>query len=1138
MRSQKKFLASIFVVLMFLSMFTLFTPKVKASSVLRVPDDYATIQEAVNAASPGDTIWVAAGTYYEHLIVDKPVSLIGEDRETTIIDGQGTYESIIKIASSNVHISGFTLKNGPGVHMYHSDNIVISNNLIQNHLVHAIHVNNCSGVSVTGNRIETLQKGVISQQKCTIGLFHYSSDNMISGNTIVGTRFGIDLGYSHNNVIKNNYLTANVQGTTLAYSYNNIIKNNHLSDNHYGIIICNSSRNVIYHNNFINNTKQTSIYDDSFNNAWDNGYPSGGNYWSDYEGVDTDRDEIGDTPYTIDENNQDNYPLMHPWTPIETLIITNREELIEFAKSSGLAEEHAKEKVNELLDTLNRLHPEGMMFLVEKSITDPSDWQQIDEHIEQLWASHKFEYVVIVGSPSVIPFCVVDDPVPEWLGGEGTIETDFYYAEVTGEWPGFVGPTLQDLSIGRIIGANITDMTEFVKRYLDYEPDDTGDDALLSMIPQGFDSGSDISDLLTEEAGFGVLKLMEGYNLTDNDYADNLQNKGFIIHIGHGTFAAFKDSEFNFNFTEVLETGLGTTMPLVLGIACHTGDLDMAPSLGPRCISTAFINKGAIGFIGPTRNALIGSFGVGWAEVLAENLVEHLTNDEDLGTALMNAKRDYRENDLFWTWDDEKTLLEFVLYGDPKFNPIFPEESTSTASVSTIQSTIEVTIDIPEFYHSRIDGYDVIKIPGTELCVDRGYPILPIVVNKFVILEDEGLTNVNLKVAEKESLLGTFNLVIAQASTTEPISEIVFSHLDFYPSTLYKASVAKEPDGSQTLVLVVTPLQYNKETGEVVLYRHIELELTADPSTLKVKPLNWEISKPLVPTESVSQAFSVENLGAARVSEVNITAEGDIANWIAFDATKIVDLGPGESNEFVATITIPVGTPFGFYAGYITLISDFGSQSIPVFLSVSPPLPLMSMWITDSEFNNITSFDVVFTPDGKTDNYKLTATNPGQFYYNIVVNNTWLEPLNITVTYDIDTNFTPKGAMPIHVYADLARTIDITSNCTFSDNKITAYNVLPGEIIYVTIHLDYALKGTTWTKSEVETWHSEHTFSATADIAISKIKSSVTITDPEIMIPPLPTNLIFFMGVLPAIILCIGIIVQLKYLTRRRRKQN
>jgi parallel beta-helix repeat protein len=124
----------------------------------------------------------------------------------------------------------------------------------------------------------------------------------------------------------------------LLFSSNNtIIENDIEANKDVGIYFWNSSDNSFYHNNFVNNTHQ--IYDGHWDhpeqclpsiNFWDNDFPSGGNYWSDYNGTDlntdldqnaTGSDGIGDTPYTIDENNTDKYPLMRLWTSPDIAVL-------------------------------------------------------------------------------------------------------------------------------------------------------------------------------------------------------------------------------------------------------------------------------------------------------------------------------------------------------------------------------------------------------------------------------------------------------------------------------------------------------------------------------------------------------------------------------------------------------------------------------------------------------------------------------------------------------------------------------------------------------------------------------------------------------------------------------------------------
>jgi hypothetical protein len=90
-----------------------------------------------------------------------------------------------------------------------------------------------------------------------------------------------------------------------------------------------ASNNSIYHNNFLDHNLRFDTIEEVYVGAWDDCYPSGGNYWSDYTGTDlysgvyqneTGSDGIGDTPYVIDENNVDHYPLMHPWAPTQPVV--------------------------------------------------------------------------------------------------------------------------------------------------------------------------------------------------------------------------------------------------------------------------------------------------------------------------------------------------------------------------------------------------------------------------------------------------------------------------------------------------------------------------------------------------------------------------------------------------------------------------------------------------------------------------------------------------------------------------------------------------------------------------------------------------------------------------------------------------
>ena len=169
------------------------------------PGNYTKIQDAIDNASDGDTVFVYddSSPYYENLSIKKTINLIGENKDSTIIGGGGNYK-VVEISADWVNISGFTIENseedGNGIWVYSSYCGIIGNNIINNSIA-----------------ILLLSNGNI-----------IISNNEISMNSWIG----IALQSSNNNIITKNVFTNNeYDGIYAVNSYNNAITENIFSFN-------------------------------------------------------------------------------------------------------------------------------------------------------------------------------------------------------------------------------------------------------------------------------------------------------------------------------------------------------------------------------------------------------------------------------------------------------------------------------------------------------------------------------------------------------------------------------------------------------------------------------------------------------------------------------------------------------------------------------------------------------------------------------------------------------------------------------------------------------------------------------------------------------------------------------------------
>ncbi len=213
------------------------------------PNNFSSIQSAIIYADDGDIIFIYKGTYYENIVIDKRLIIIGEDKKDTIIDGSGV-GNVVEFSANSINLQNITIQNS-GKEFADSGVIIFSNN---SSLTNMIVKDTNWGLYLTefSEKIE-IKDNIITNNTRGIYSFTGGKNNIVSFNTITNNIYsGIFFYATKGNIIEKNSLCNNGNGFVVDYSNNNsIIKNEIINNTYDGIILIDSSNNNIILNNSI-----------------------------------------------------------------------------------------------------------------------------------------------------------------------------------------------------------------------------------------------------------------------------------------------------------------------------------------------------------------------------------------------------------------------------------------------------------------------------------------------------------------------------------------------------------------------------------------------------------------------------------------------------------------------------------------------------------------------------------------------------------------------------------------------------------------------------------------------------------------------------------------------------------------------
>jgi len=272
------------------------------------------INDAISSASNGDTVRVFSGTYHENVDITRSITLIGNESALSTVDADGTGIAV-EVNADGVTIEKLGIRgsgsgsNIAGLFADGRDDLTIVGCAVYDNSDEGMYVKNADDASVTDSYFQNNGANGVLLWVCN--RFSSSnttfSDNDLNGLALYNSNTEVSNCYHHGNSGDGIRLTGTSSNSKIIYT--DVFENAG-----YGInMSVGSGYNKVHHCNLTDNGIEPQASDSGDSNVWDNG--SIGNYWSDYDGSDSDQDRIGDTEYELDGEADalDEFPLMQPW---------------------------------------------------------------------------------------------------------------------------------------------------------------------------------------------------------------------------------------------------------------------------------------------------------------------------------------------------------------------------------------------------------------------------------------------------------------------------------------------------------------------------------------------------------------------------------------------------------------------------------------------------------------------------------------------------------------------------------------------------------------------------------------------------------------------------------------------------------